>query len=46
MLLKRAMGNMDGKWEIEKLEVVVSVITTEKLEWAHLLAHRRKYFSL
>ena len=37
------MGN--GKWEIEKLEIVVSVITTEKLEWAHLLAHRRKYFS-
>ena len=37
--------NGDGKWEIEKLEIVVSVITTEKLEWAHLLAHRRKYFS-
>jgi len=36
------MGN--GKWETEKLEIVVSIITTEKLEWAHLLAHRHKYF--
>ena len=35
--------NGNGKWEIEKLEIVVSVITTEKLEWAHLRAHRRKY---
>jgi len=38
------MGN--GKLEIENLEIVFSVITAEKLEWEHLLAHRRKYFSL
>ena len=37
------MGN--GEWGIEKLEIVVSVITTEKLEWAHHLARCRKYSS-
>ena len=47
MLLKRGMGNGEwgmgnGEWEIEKWEIVVSVITTEKLEWAYSL----KYTSL
>ena len=37
------MGN--GEWGIEKLEIVVSVITTEKLEWAQYLARCRKYSS-
>ena len=41
----REWGMGNGKWGIEKLEIVVIVITTEKLEWVHLLAHRLKYFS-
>jgi len=32
MLLKREWGIGNGEWEVEKLEIVVSVITTEKLE--------------